>query len=149
MEVGERAPLEFNYFHERHARVLWILGLVSQLTAQDTLKLNREAPPQFWRMPGEKHVSDTVVAVTTKGLPERRLVVVMSGFAPARTAVLAFPPVGASRVTVAGCTSRVDGTEAGCREGHEQLGMLSNRGGYFVMSATKAGVDELPSVTGV
>jgi hypothetical protein len=63
--------------------------------------------------------------------------------------VRALPPVAAPRVTAAGRTSRVDGTAAGRCEGHEHLGMLGNRGGYFMVSAAKAGVDELPSVTGV
>jgi hypothetical protein len=69
MEVGESTPLEFNNFHERHARVLRVLCPVSQLTAQEAAQLNRKAPPEFWSMPGEKYVSDIVVAVTTQGLP--------------------------------------------------------------------------------
>src|SRR5271170_7742930 len=149
MEVGESTPLEFNNFHERHARVLWIFGPVAQLTAQEAAQLNHKAKPEFWSMPREKYVSDIVVAVTTQGLPERGLVVVVSSFAPARTPVRASAPAGAWRVTAAGRTSRVDGTEAGRREGHEHLGMLGNGGGYFMMSAAEAGVDELPSVTGV
>jgi hypothetical protein len=45
MEVRESTPLEFNNFHERHARVLWIFGPVAQLTAQEAAQLNRKATP--------------------------------------------------------------------------------------------------------
>jgi hypothetical protein len=149
MKVGERTPLEFNNFHERHPRALWVFGQVLQLTAQEPLKLNRKAPPEFWSMPGEKYMSDIVVTVTTQGLPECGLVVLVRSFAPAWTPVRALAPVGAPWVTVASHTSRVDGAEAGRRKGDEYLGMLGNGGRYVMMSATKAGVDELPRITGV
>ncbi len=94
-------------------------------------------------------MSDVVVAVTTQRLPEDWVVTVVHSFAPTRTPVRALALVGAWRVTGASGMRRVDGAEAGCREGHEHLGMLGNGGGYFMMSAAKAGVDKLPSVTGV
>jgi hypothetical protein len=149
MEVGERAPLQFNNFHKGHARVLWVLRPISLLTDQEPPKLNRKATPEFWSMPRKEYVSGVVVAAITQRLSERGIIVVVCSFALARTAVRALPPVGAARMTAAGRTSRVDGTEAGRCEGHEHLGMLGNGGGYFMMSAAKAGVDQLPGVTGV
>jgi len=94
-------------------------------------------------------MSDVVVAVTAQGLPEVGVVVLVCSFAPTRTPVLALAPVSTWRVTAADRTSRVDGAEAGRREGHEHLGVLGNGAGYFMMSAAKARVDELPSVTGI
>jgi hypothetical protein len=149
MEVGQRAPLEFNNFHERHVCVLRVFCPVSQPAAQEAPKLNREAPPEFWSMPGEKHVSDVVVAVTTQGLPERGLVVVVRSFAPSQSPVRASTAVTAWRVTAPGGSNRVHRAEAGCREGYEHLGVGSHRDGNIVVPAAEAGVDKLPGVTGV
>lgn len=61
----------------------------------------------------------------------------------------ALVPLVARRMASARRTSRVDRAKAGSGQCHEDLGMLGNGGGNFVMSAAKAGVDELPSITGV
>ena len=51
--------------------------------------------------------------------------------------------------TVCVITGGVYGPEAGCGQCGEQLWVLGDRGGYVVVSAVQAGVDELPGVAGV
>ncbi|MBB5166698.1 hypothetical protein HNP02_006684 [Mycobacterium sp. AZCC_0083] len=63
----------------------------------------------------------------------------------ATTGVVTPASVGAVSVAAAG----VDGSEAGCGEGGEHLGVLGEGGGHIVVSAVQASVDQLPGVAGI
>src|SRR6476659_3886761 len=97
-----------------------------------------------------------VVAVFAQRLNHVRVMVVVNGAAPQRFPVLTASESAATKVVTAASvltvfvvTAAVDGSEAGCGQGGEHLGVLGDGGGHVVMSAVQAGMDQLPGVAGI
>ena len=107
-------------------------------------------------VPGEQDMPGVVVAVFAQRLTHVRVIVVVDGAAPQRFPVLAPSESATVRVVTATSalavsvvTAGVDGTEAGCGQGGEHLGVLGDAGGHVVVSAVQPGMDQLPGVAGI
>lgn len=126
--------------------MFWSLCASMQFAFQVATHANREPPPELGGMPREQYMPAVVVACVAQGLSELNVGISMGTIAPHWFSVSAVTLGCLTRMTSAPVAHRVDGTETGCGQGREDLGVRGHSCRHIVMSTAQASVDKLPGV---